>query len=284
MEENNQQSSGLDIKEIIKGEIKKCKADFIYFIKKYFWIKTPDDGRMVMDLFPYQEKVIKLFVNGKWYIIDKSRQIGISTLVGGYALWLILFHADKNILVIANKQDTAKGMVTKVTFGYENLPTWLKITKVNKSNALSLELDNGSNIKAVSSATDSGRSEAVSLLIIDEAAFIDKADTIALAAMNSLGKKSQCIAISTPNGVGNWFHKSFTKAELGEGKFQPIKLPWYVHPGRDQAWRDEQDIEFGKLAAAQEHDCLGGESEVEILDTFTNEIKRISLDELYSYL
>lgn len=240
---------------------------------------------MVMNLFPYQETVLKQFTSGKWFIINKSRQIGISTLVSGYALWLMLFFGDKNVLVIANKQDVAKGMISKVTFGYTNLPTWLKeLTKPLKSNALSLELDNGSAIKALSASTDSGRSESVSLLIIDEAAFIDQADTIALAAMNSLGKKSQCIAISTPDGVGGWFFKTFTKAEIGEGKFIAISLPWQVHPGRDQKWRDAQTEEFGKLAASQEHDCLGGECRVEILDTLTNKIKYISLDELYNCL
>ena len=38
----------------------------------------------------------------------------------------MLFHKDKNVLCLATKQETAKNMVTKVRFMYDNLPTWLK--------------------------------------------------------------------------------------------------------------------------------------------------------------
>ena len=76
---------------------------------------------------------------------------------------MMIFHKDKNILCIATKQDTAKNMVTKVKFMYENLPSWLKIS-AEENNKLTLRLANGSQIKATSAASDAGRSEEVSLL------------------------------------------------------------------------------------------------------------------------
>jgi len=85
---------------------------------------------------------------------------------------MMTFHQDRNILCIATKQDTAKNMVTKVKFMYENLPSWLKVD-ADENNKLTLRLRNGSQIKATSASSDAGRSEAVSLLLIDEAAFID---------------------------------------------------------------------------------------------------------------
>ena len=57
------------------------------------------------------------------------------------------------------------------------------------------------------------------------------------------------------NGTGNFFHKMWTKAEEGINGFVPIRLPWTVHPERDQAWRDKQDDELGIRMAAQECDC-----------------------------
>jgi len=145
-------------------------------------------------------------------------------------------------------------MVTKVRFAYQNLPTWLKIG-TSEDNRLSLKLANGSQIKAVSAAGDSGRSEAVSLLVIDEAAFIDNIETIFTAAQQTLATGGGCIALSTPNGVGNWFHKTYVSAQEQQNKFLPISLPWTVHPERDQVWRDEQDRTLGKRNAAQECDC-----------------------------
>ena len=66
---------------------------------------------------------------------------------------------------------------------------------------------------------------------------------------------SSCIALSTPNGVGNWFHKTWVDAEEGRGMFNPIKLHWTLHPDRGQEWRDEQDKLLGPSSAAQECDC-----------------------------
>ena len=93
----------------------------------------------------------------------------------------MLFQADKNILVIATGKDVAKNLVTKVRVMYAGLPQWLK-TKVDEDNKLSLRFANGSQIKAVASSEEAGRSEALSLLILDEAAFIPRIDSIWTAA------------------------------------------------------------------------------------------------------
>jgi len=60
--------------------------------------------------------------------------------------------------------------------------------------------------------------------------------------------------LSTPNGTGNLFHKTWTDAEAG-GRFYARKLHWSVHPERDQVWRDSQTELLGEKAAAQECDC-----------------------------
>ena len=165
----------------------------------------------------------------------------------------MLFNQDKNILVIATKQETAKNLVTKVRVMYDNLPSWLK-TGVQEDNKLSLRFKNGSQIKAVSAAADSARSEALSLLIIDEAAFIDGIDKIWASAQQTLATGGTAIINSTPNGVGNFYHKQWVKAKLGESSFNPIELLWQVHPDRDQKWRDEQDTLLGPDMAKQECD------------------------------
>jgi hypothetical protein len=244
-----------NIKDIIKQEYIKCASDPAHFMKKYCYIQNPTRGRVIFNLYPFQDKVLNLWKDNPYSIVLKSRQLGISTLVGGYALWLMLFHKDKNVLCIATKQETAKNMVTKVKFMYENLPSWLRIS-ADEKNKLTLRLSNGSQIKAVSAASDAGRSEAVSMLIIDEAAFIEGIDEIWASAQQTLATGGGAIVLSTPYGVGNWFHKTWVRAEASENDFLPIKLPWWVHPERDETWRKRQDELLGdpKLAA-QECDC-----------------------------
>jgi len=244
-----------DIKQIIREEYLKCATDPAHFMKKYCHIQHPTRGRIIFNLYPFQEKVLHLWRDNPYDIILKSRQLGISTLVAGYSLWLMLFQKDKNVLCIATKQETAKNMVTKVKFMFENLPSWLKIP-AEENNKLTLRLNNGSQVKAVSAAGDAGRSEAVSLLIIDEAAFIDGIAEIWASAQQTLATGGGAIVLSTPFGTGNWFHQTWVKAEANENQFLPIKLPWYVHPERDEAWRKRQDELLGDpRMAAQECDC-----------------------------
>jgi hypothetical protein len=244
-----------DLKQIIRQEYLKCAQDPIHFMKKYCMIQHPQRGRINFHLYPFQEKVLNLFQDNPYSIILKSRQLGISTLSAGYSLWMMTFHKDKNILCIATKQETAKNMVTKVKFMYENLPSWLKV-EYEENNKLALRLQNGSQIKATSASSDAGRSEAVSLLIIDEAAFIENIGEIWASAQQTLATGGGCIALSTPYGTGNWFHQTWARAEAKENEFLPIKLPWYVHPERNQDWRDRQDELLGDpRLAAQECDC-----------------------------
>jgi len=245
---------GKSLKEIIRSEYTKCAADPVYFMRKYCYIQHPKKGKILFHLYPFQEKSLVDLKTHDYNIILKSRQLGISTLTAGYALWLMTFHQDKNILVIATTQEVAKNLVTKVRVMYENLPSWLKPIAI-EDNKLSLRFKNGSQIKAVSSASTSGRSEALSLLIIDEAAFIDRIEEIWGSAQQTLATGGQAIILSTPNGTGNFFHKTWAGAEERSNPFNTIKLHWTVHPERNESWRKRQDELLGPRMAAQECDC-----------------------------
>ena len=244
-----------DLKQVIRQEYLRCAQDPVHFMRKYCYIQHPQRGRIQFNLYPFQEKVLTLFRDNDYTTVLKSRQLGISTLAAGYALWLMTFHKDRNVLALATTQATARNLVTKVQFMWENLPSWLRIDAV-ENNKLSLRLTNGSKIQAKSSNSDAARSEAVSLLIVDEAAFIENIAETWASAQQTLATGGGAIILSTPYGTGNWFHQTWVKAESGENDFLPIKLPWYVHPERDQAWRDRQDELLGDpRLAAQECDC-----------------------------
>ena len=244
-----------DLKQIIRQEYLKCAQDPIHFMKKYCHVQHPQRGRILFNLYPFQEKALHLIKENPYSILLKSRQLGISTLAAGYSLWLMTFHKDRNILALATTQATARNLISKIQFMWENLPSWLKVDAV-ENNKLSLRLANGSKAQAKSSNADAARSEAVSLLIIDEAAFIDNIDETWASAQQTLATGGGAIVLSTPYGTGNWFHKTWVSAENQENDFIPIKLPWYVHPERDETWRKRQDELLGDpRLAAQECDC-----------------------------
>jgi hypothetical protein len=248
------QTQKKSLKEIIAVEYQKCAKDPVYFIKKYCMIQHPVKGKIPFHLYPFQERTLNEVSNNRFNIILKSRQTGISTLVAGYSLWSMLFNQDFNVLVIATKQEVAKNLVTKVRVMNQYLPNWLKQTAI-EDNRLSLKYSNGSQIKAISASSDAGRSEALSLLVFDEAAFIDKIEDIWISSQSTLATGGSAIILSTPNGIGNFFHKMWMDAEDGFNGFNFIRIPWEVHPERDQKWRDEQDMLLGTKAASQECDC-----------------------------
>jgi len=249
-------SQQANIKEIIKSEYIKCATDPIHFFRKYCYITHPVKGRVLFHLYPFQEDVLSDFRNHRFSIINKSRQLGISTLSAGFALWTMMFNKDKTVLCIATKQETARGMVEKVQFMYENLPNWLKGNqKPISNNRLSFKLANNSQIVATSAASDAGRSYAVSLLIVDEAAFIEGIDRIYTSIKPTIATGGGIIALSSPNGVGNWFHKMYTEAEIGKNDFKAIRLPWNLHPDRDEQWLERERANMSPREFAQEYDC-----------------------------
>ena len=255
----------LDKKQRVK-EILKCGKDPSYFLKTYARISHPMHGLILFDTYDFQDDLLKDFNDYRFNVILKARQLGISTITAGYIVWMMLFHRDKAILVMATKFATAGNLVKKVKNIMRNLPEWLKIAQISVDNRTSFELSNGSSIKAASTSGDAGRSEALSLLVLDEAAHIEGLEELWTGLYPTLSTGGRCIALSTPNGVGNWFHKTCTDAEGGANNFQLTTLPWDVHPDRDEVWYKKETKNMSKRQIAQELECNFNTSGETVID------------------
>jgi hypothetical protein len=244
----------LSKKEIMK-EIVKCGKAPDYFINTYAKITHPQLGLIPFHLYDFQRDLLQSFEDYRFNVILKARQLGISTISAAYVAWLMMFHREKNVLVIATKFSTAANLVKKVKAIIKNLPQWLRISNVDIDNRTSFILSNGSQIKASSTSADAGRSEALSLLVIDEAGHVEGLEELWMGLYPTLSTGGRCIALSTPNGVGNWFHKVYTEAESNINDFHPTVLPWPVHPDRDQAWFEKETKNMSRREIAQELEC-----------------------------
>ncbi len=244
----------LSKKEVMR-EIVKCGKDPVYFINNYARITHPQRGLIPFNLYDFQEDLVEDFLNHRFNIILKARQLGISTITAAYVVWMMLFHREKNVLVIATKFSTASNLVKKVKNILKNIPDWVRIAEVTIDNRTSFELSNGSQIKASSTSGDAGRSEALSLLVIDEAAHVEGLDELWMGLYPTLSTGGRCIALSTPNGVGNWFHKTYIEAEQKSNDFYCTLLPWDRHPDRDQNWFDKETKNMSRREIAQELEC-----------------------------
>jgi hypothetical protein len=237
------------------SEIIKCGKDPVYFMNAYMKIQHPVKGLIKFDTFDFQDDCVGIFNKERFSIVLKSRQLGMSTLSAGYAVWMALFQRDKNILIIATKLSVAQNFITKVKTMIRSLPKWLVLPEIITNNKQLLEFSHGSSIKAVPTSEDAGRSEALSLLIIDEAAFVRNFDELWMGLYPTISTGGRVIILSTPNGVGGQYHKLYTDAEAGLNEFEAIKLPWDVHPERDDEWFSKTTKNLSKRQIAQEYLC-----------------------------
>lgn len=228
-------------KSQLRDEIIRCGRDPCYFIRTYVKIKHPKRGLLPFEMFEYQEELIRDYVENRFNIVLKARQLGISEITAAYATWLMLFHREKNIVVIASKAETAKTIIRKVETALKKLPRWLMLADIKIDNRLSIELSNGSRIKAIATSGDAGRSEAVSFLILDEAAFISKLDELWTGLYPTVQAGGAVAVLSTPNGVGNKFHQLYVDAESGVNEFKPHRFMWWLHPERIADLKEDPD-------------------------------------------
>jgi hypothetical protein len=242
-------------KEEITKEILKCGREPAYFLDNYAKIVHQERGLIPFKTFKFQKNLLNDFHDHRFNVILKSRQMGISTIVSGYIAWMLLFHKEKNVLVMATKLNTAIEIVEKVKDIIDSIPSWLKLTQISVNNKTKLELDNGSKIQGVPTSKDAGRSQALSLLVIDEAAHVEEMEELWTGLLPTLSTGGRCIALSTPNGVGNWFHKTYVDAETGINNFKPSKLPWTLHPEYTQEWFENMTRNMSKRQIAQEFEC-----------------------------
>ena len=217
-------------------EFIKCKQQPTYFIEKYGMIKHPVKGKIPFILYPFQHNIVKQFQTNRFVISNKSRQVGMSTITALYALWFGLFHNNKQIVIISIKDKDAMSFLKKIKLAYEDLPAWLKDDKKPNgepllNNAHELELITGSLITSVASGGNAGRGEALSLLIVDEAAFIERIEDIWTSAYPTLSRGGSGIIISTPNGISNFFYEKWSSCQpdvpiASRSNFKPVFVHW----------------------------------------------------------
>jgi len=238
-------------------EYVKCSQDPVYFIENYVKVVMLDRGFVQIDLYPFQRDAIDKFNKNRQIIVKAGRQVGKTTMVVGYILWYVLFNQDKTVAILANKASTSREILSRIKLAYEALPHWIQ-QGVKTWNKGDIELENGCRILANSTASSAIRGFSISLLYLDEFAFVptniaDEFFTSVYPTISS-GKESKILISSTPNGM-NHFYKMWNDAVEGNNGFTHISANWREVPGRDQKWADEQFRVLGEQKFMQEMEC-----------------------------
>ncbi len=234
-------------------EYARCMKDPSHFATTYCKIISLDEGLVPFELYPYQEKMFSAFDANRFNIVLACRQSGKSISSVAYLLWYALFHTEKTVAVMANKGATAREMLGRISLMLENLPFFLQpgCKALNKG---SIEFSNNSRIVAAATSGSSIRGMSVSLLYLDEFAFVENAAEFYTSTypVISSGTNTKIIITSTANGIGNVFHKIWEGASQGINEFKPFRVDWWDVPGRDENWKIQTVANTSQLQFDQE--------------------------------
>ncbi|MCC7208309.1 MAG: hypothetical protein IT323_13460 [Anaerolineae bacterium] len=220
----------------------KCDADPAYFIDTYGVIDSPQADGYAQErfrLWPAQVQLMWRLLAERLVIILKARQLGISWLACGYALWLCLFRPGRVVLLFSKGQLEADELLRRIGVMYVSLPEWLRnrAPALVTQNASELAWANGSVVRSLPATQNAGRTFTASLVIMDESAFMQWAETLYTALKPTIDGGGQLIIVSTANGTRGLFHKLWVNAVKGVNRFVPLFLSWRARPDRDEAWR-----------------------------------------------
>lgn len=259
-------------------EFKKCAEDPVYFCKTYVRVQHPKRGAIPLELYDYQEKMMHMYMESRYSIVLSARQTGKSTISAIYLLWFAMFNSDKTILIASNKNKGAMEMIQRIRYAYEELPMFLK-PGVNDDgwSKHTVAFDNGSRIESTATSENSGRGMSISLLYLDEFAFVKPSiqEEFWTSILPTLSTGGSCIMSSTPNGDSDLFAQLWRAADCGTRladdalNFTPMHVRWDEPPGRDEAFKLTQIRLLGELKWRQEFECEMLSSEQLLIDTRT---------------
>ena len=222
-------------REQVLIEYVKCHKDVQYALKTYLQTYDNTVSKYVpLELFPDQVSLLEDYENYNENIALKYRQAGVSTVTAAWASMKLSF-AKKNkpekVLIIANKLDTSLEMANKIRTFVSQWPSWVGIDfAVEKNSQKHYKLNNGSEVKAVATSKDALRGFTPTILVFDEAAFIEADSDFWAACMASLSTGGKVIVVSTPNGYDRIYYEIYDQALRNMNDFRISEMYWYRDP------------------------------------------------------
>ena len=222
-------------KEQLIIEVTKCMRNTPYALRTYLQTYDNTVSKYVpLDLFPDQISLIEDYDNYNENIALKYRQAGVSTVTAAWASKRLAFAKKtkpEKILIIANKLDTSMEMANKVRGFVEQWPSWVGIGfSQEKNSQRHFKLNNNCEVKAVATSRDALRGYTPTILIFDEAAFIEADSDFWSACMASLSTGGKVIVVSTPNGYDPIYYEIYDQALRGMNDFKISEMYWYRDP------------------------------------------------------
>jgi len=238
--------------------VQKCANDVVFFLEEFGYIQHPKYGRLPLkgNMFEWQKKLLRDLASGESVILLKSRQVGATTIVAGFVLWLACFHLNKNCDLLSDKEEKAISLLDKVRYFANNCPSWL-IGEIGTDSRLKMEFvfrdDNPESntygqiigrsvIRSLSTASNVPRGSSPSFLLCDEMAFwpphvAEKLWTSLVPATAHGGQLLICSTPATNTIFEQLYFETLEKIERNEPTRYVIHRVHYRYDcGYDDAW------------------------------------------------
>ena len=227
---------------------------FAYFCSRYWWIKQAGGSRVLLNLYDSQRETVETWLNERFTLILKARQIGFSTLVSTYCFWLTFFYPDRAVIMISKTEREAAKLLQRAKYGYRFLPEWMRLRgPIRIENTQTKVIwSNESGIESLPSASDPGRGETVFLVVVDEIGYLPNSEQAYASIEPIADLGGSIIMLGSANGEGNLFHELWVGAQVGANRYKPLFYPWSAN-GRDEEWYERQKAELQPWQLAQEY-------------------------------
>lgn len=200
------------------------------------WIEEKETGRLVpFDLWEAQREIVPLLESHRLFAL-KARQLGVTWLDLAHWLYKTTFWGNRLVLVARQTLEDTYDAIHRLKVMHDSLPVEWQ-AKIVTDSVTHLGFANGSRFRALTATKRMGRSLAAYGALLDEFAFWEWQDE-QLAAIEA--GCARLHIVTTGNGPGDYAHKIWERAQAGESVWQPVFLPWHVHPERTQAWYERE--------------------------------------------
>jgi hypothetical protein len=226
---------------MITEEFNKCKKDFEYFLRTYFWMRDKYHAYNIIRPYPYQTQITTLIKSQKETLINTAREMGITTVLSAYTLWLMTFFEGKVITSVSVSRLSAKDIFVPFLKAYNRLHKDIKPVMVEDS-GWRIEFENGSYLIAESSTTEAVPAD---LVILDNASFIPNLKECQDDYRRNLKHKGHLTTISTLYTEGE-FLRQVIDAKDGVSKVVYLEINHNANVKKGKAWKEKKEKKLGK--------------------------------------
>lgn len=233
---------------------KQMKEMFVKDVRKFMYIQTEDGPEQIISIQRLGSRVemydLELDdINHRYYSNGILSHNTTTTAI--FFAWFSIFNTDKNLAIIAQRDQIAGEVFSKIKSIIKYLPFFLKPGCI-KFNVKGYHFDNGCTAVYRPASVDAMQGYTLDVLYIDEFAYIK--NTQAREFWNNVYptlssmSNSRVMITSTPNGR-NLFWELWNNAIEGKNFFKTMRVDWWEVPGRDEVWKQREIANLGSEAA-----------------------------------